>query len=115
MAGVANGGDSGRCGLQDVVRLIAAYEPLEKAQNQASEAVSQLTRRARAQQFAQDQAQVERADMNQLPLQDILAPAQVTAPRLPVNYSIRCGVIASVRSIPSSIKVRSPKLPFIRR
>ena len=34
-----------------------------------------------AQQLAQDQAQVERADMNQRPLQDILPPAQVAAPQ----------------------------------
>ena len=42
-------------------------------QNARAKAVSQLSRRARAQQLAQDQAQVERADMNQLSLQDVVS------------------------------------------
>ena len=42
---------------------------------QAAKAVSPLSRRARTQQLAQDQAQVERADMNQLPLQNVVASA----------------------------------------
>ncbi len=42
--------------------------------------LSQLSRRSRAQQLAQDQAQVEGADMDQLPLQDVLLSAQVATP-----------------------------------
>ena len=49
-------------------------------QNARAKAVSQLSRRARTQQLAQDQAQVECADMNQLPLQDVVPSPQVAAP-----------------------------------
>ena len=38
-----------------------------------AQAVSQLSRRARGQQPAQNQTQVERADINQLPPQDIVS------------------------------------------
>ena len=81
MVGVGNGGDSGGGGFQGVVRLVEAYEPQEKSQYETCGSVFHLSRRARAQQLAQDQAQVERADMNQLPFEDVLAPAQVTAPQ----------------------------------
>jgi hypothetical protein len=43
---------------------IPTREQQKNSQNAPSKAVSQLSRRARTQQLAQDQAQVERADMN---------------------------------------------------
>ena len=48
-------------------------------------AVSQLPRRSRTQQLAQDQAQVERAHVDQLPLQNILASAQMARRMPPVS------------------------------
>jgi hypothetical protein len=42
--------------------------------------VSQFARRARTQQLAQDQAQIERAHMDQLPLQNVFVSAQMTTP-----------------------------------
>src|ERR1035438_7721751 len=78
------GGRSGwgsRSRFQRALRRKLAGNPQEKAQDEAYGSVFQLSWRSRAQQLAQDQAQVERADMNQLPLQDVLAPAQVTAPQ----------------------------------
>jgi hypothetical protein len=50
------------------------------AQHACSEVVSQLTRRARTQQFTHYEAQVEGADMDQLTLQYVPVPAQVRAP-----------------------------------
>ena len=55
-------------------------EQQKDLQNARAKAVSQLSRRARTQQLAQDQAQVERADVNQLPLQDVVPSPQVAAP-----------------------------------
>jgi len=43
---------------------IPTREPQKDLQNVHAKAVPQLSRRARAQQLAQDQAQVEGADMN---------------------------------------------------
>ena len=55
-------------------------EPQKDTHYAVAEAVSQLSRCARSQQLAHDQAQVERADMDQLPLQNVAVPAQVCAP-----------------------------------
>jgi hypothetical protein len=57
-----------------VVR-IPTREQQEASQNASAEEVSQLSRRARTQQLAQNQAQIKRADLNQLPLQDIVSSA----------------------------------------
>ena len=73
-------GDSGSAGFHCTVGLMREGEPQEEAQNQPSGAVLPLSRRARAEQLAQNQAQVERADMNQLPLQNVLPSSQVAAP-----------------------------------
>ena len=51
---------------------IPTREQQKDLQNARAQAVSQLSRRARTQQLAQNQAEVERADMNQLPLQNIV-------------------------------------------
>src|SRR5271156_4421366 len=55
-------------------------EPQEEAQNQPCSAVLPLSRCARAEHLAQNQAQVERAHMHQLPLQNVLPSPQVAAP-----------------------------------
>ena len=73
-------GDSGSAGFHCTVGLMREGEPQEEAQNQPSGAVLPLSRRAHAEQLAQNQAQVERADMNQLPLQNVLPSSQVAAP-----------------------------------
>ena len=49
-------------------------------QNKAAEAVSQLPWRARSQQLAQDQAQIKRAHMDPLPLQNVFVSAQMATP-----------------------------------
>ena len=87
--GFGNGGNSGSAGLHCAICPIPAGEPPEEAQNQPSGAVVPLSRRARAEQIAQNQTQVERADMNQLPLQDVLAPAQVAAPHAAGLVAVR--------------------------
>jgi len=51
---------------------IPTREQQKDWQNAGAKAVSQLSRRARTQQLAQDQAQVECSDVNQLPLQDVV-------------------------------------------
>ena len=52
---------------------IATREQQKDLQNARTKMVFQLPRRAHAQQLAQNQAQVERAHMNQLPLQDVVS------------------------------------------
>lgn len=59
---------------------ILAGEKPKNPHNKPGCLVLQLPWRARARQLAHDQAQVEGADMSQLPLEDILASAQVAAP-----------------------------------
>ena len=48
----------------------------EKAQNEAQPTVFQLPRRSRAQHLAEHEADIERADVNQLALENILRSAQ---------------------------------------
>src|ERR1019366_4456032 len=79
--GCGSGGGGSRSQFQRGLRRKLAGNPQKQAQNEACGSVFQLSWRSRAQQLAQDQAQVERADMNQLPLQDVLAPAQMAAPQ----------------------------------
>ncbi len=59
---------------------ISVPEQQEDAHDKHAEAVSQLPRSARAEHLAQNQAQVERADMHQLPLQNVLPSPQMAAP-----------------------------------
>jgi len=54
---------------------ILVPEQQNYVQNKLARAVSQLSRRARTQQLAQDQAQVEGAYMNQLSLQNVVPSA----------------------------------------
>src|SRR5271157_2891712 len=68
---------------------LPSREQQKGLQNVRARAVSQLSRRARAQQLAQDQAQVERADVNQLPLQDVVSSAQLAAPHTTGFVAVR--------------------------
>jgi hypothetical protein len=52
--------------------IIPTQEQQKGLQHTRTKAVPQLSGRARTQQLAQDQAQVERSDVNQLPLQDVV-------------------------------------------
>lgn len=54
---------------------IPVSEQKKDARNEPVEAVSLLARRDRTQQVAQDQVQIEGADMNRLPLQNVFPPA----------------------------------------
>src|SRR5665213_1594815 len=78
--GCVSGGGGSRSQFRRALRRKLAGNPQKQAQNEACGSVFQLSWRACAQQLAQDQAQVEPADMNQLPLQDILPSAQVAPP-----------------------------------
>ena len=68
---------------------IPTREQQKDLQNARAQAVSQLSRRACTQQLAQNQAQVEGADMNQLPLQDVVPSAQVAAPQAAGLVTVR--------------------------
>jgi hypothetical protein len=52
-------------------------------------AVFQLARRTRSQQLAQNQAQVERSDMDQLPLQNVLPSSEMAAPHAARLVAVR--------------------------
>jgi hypothetical protein len=56
---------------------IPVREQQTNAYHEPAQAISQFPWRARSQQLAQDQAQVERAHMNQLSLQHVVASAQM--------------------------------------
>lgn len=56
-----------------------------KEQKKQATAVSPLPRRVRTHQQAQDQAQIERSDMDQLPLQDVLVAPQMVRRMPPVS------------------------------
>ena len=60
-------------------RLEARQKP-QKLPKHSRSAVSQLARRACAQQLPQDQAQIERAHMHQLPFQNVFPSPQMAAP-----------------------------------
>jgi len=52
-------------------------------------AVFQLAWRTRSQQLAQNQTQVERSDMDQLPLQNVLSSSQMAAPHAARLVAVR--------------------------
>jgi hypothetical protein len=58
------------------MRPIPASEQPEEPQNKLGGPVSQFPWRSCTQRLAQNQAEVERTDMNQQTLQDVLVPAQ---------------------------------------
>src|ERR1035441_768370 len=60
--------------------LPQAQQKPQKSGKQLPSTVFQLARRARTQQLAQDQAQVEPAHMDQLPLQNVFVSAQMATP-----------------------------------
>src|SRR6266446_8899300 len=60
--------------------LPQAQQKAQKLGKYLSSSVLPLPRRARTQQFAQDQAQIERAYMDQLPLQNVFVSAQMATP-----------------------------------
>ena len=59
--------------------LTTAKQAQEEQKQRLSEVVP-LPRRARAEQLAEDQAEIETGDMNQLPLEDVVVLAQMCAP-----------------------------------
>src|ERR1019366_8393696 len=60
--------------------LPQAQQKAQKSGKHLPSTVFQLARRARAQPFAQDQAQIERAHVDQLPLQNVFVSAQMATP-----------------------------------
>lgn len=67
---------------------VCKQQEISQQKNHAT-AVPPLPRGSRTQQLAQDQAQVEGADMNQLPLQNVLLSAQVRAPHAAGVVAVR--------------------------
>jgi hypothetical protein len=61
----------------------------QNKQNHRRTQVSQLSRGARAQEFAQDQAQIERAHVDQLPLQNVFVSAQMATPHAARLVAVR--------------------------
>src|ERR1035441_9493830 len=69
--------------------LPQAQQKAQKSGKHLPNTVFQLPWRARTQQFAQDQAQVERADMDQLPLQNVFVSAQMATPHAARLVAVR--------------------------
>ena len=74
------GRKSGGAGFYCTIWSIAAGEPLQKAQKKPCRAVFQLSGLACTQHLPQHQADVERADVDQQTLQNVLMSAQGAAP-----------------------------------
>jgi hypothetical protein len=79
-AGAGKGKNRSGAGFSCAIRSIAASEPLKKTQKKPCRAVPQFSRRTRAERLPQYEADVERADVDQQTLQNILMPAQRAAP-----------------------------------
>src|ERR1039458_7096047 len=69
--------------------LPQAQQKAQKSGKYLPNTVFQLPWRARTQQFAQDQAQVECADMDQLPLQNVFVSAQMATPHAARLVAVR--------------------------
>jgi len=76
---VGRGENRRDAGFYFAIGSIAAGEPLKKAQNKPRSPVFQLSGRARSQHIPQYQTEVECADVDQQPLQNILSSAQGAA------------------------------------
>ena len=63
------------------IRTFPAREQQISKQNKHATKVLPLPRRACTQQLAQNQAQIERAHMDQLPLENVFVSAQMAAPQ----------------------------------
>ena len=68
---------------------IPTQKPQKESQHACAQAVSQLSRRARPQHLAQDQAQIEGTHVDQLPFQDVLVSAQVSTPQTTRFIAVR--------------------------
>ena len=66
-----------------------ARQSAQKSRNDLPCAIFQLARRTRPQQLAQNQAQVERSYMDQLPLQNVLPPSEMAAPHAARLVAVR--------------------------
>ena len=66
-----------------------AHQKAQEMPKHSSGAVSQLPRRARSQQLPQNQAQVERSHVNQLPFQNVLPAPQIAAPQATRFVAVR--------------------------
>src|ERR1700681_1062044 len=66
-----------------------AQQKAQKSRKHLPSAVFKLAWRTRSQQLAQNQAQVERSYMDQLPLQNVLPPPQMTAPHAARLVAVR--------------------------
>jgi hypothetical protein len=62
--------------------------------------IPQLPRRSRSQQRAEDQTQIERADMNQQALQNILMPSQMRASHSSGVVAVRKAPFDQLASLP---------------
>ena len=67
-------------GVGAVVGLPEACKEVLEHKNKPGKAVLQLSRRTGTDQSAEDQAQIERADVNQLAFENILVTAQMSSP-----------------------------------
>jgi len=83
-----------------VVLTIPVPEQQKNAHDKHTEAVSQLPRRSRSQQFAHHQAQVEGSHMDQLPLQDILVSTQMRAPHAAGLVAMREAALDLLAALP---------------
>jgi hypothetical protein len=80
---------SGRAQRDPRNSLPQTQQKAQKSGKHLPSTVFQLARRARTQQLAQNQAQVERAHVDQLPLQNVVPSAQMATPH-PARFVTMC-------------------------
>src|SRR5438309_2169359 len=102
------------------VRLTAALlesfaagvnEPLQH-KHEYGEAVSQLPRSACADQRTENQAEIECADVNQLPLEDVLVSAQMSSPHSSGIVTMREAPLDQLASLAQQTLAVVPRYPL---
>src|ERR1035441_7782627 len=95
--------------------LLQAEQKAQELRKHSRRTVLPLPRRARSQQFPQNQAQVERAHMDQLPLQNVFAPAQMAAPHPARLVAVRETTFDELAAPPpQTLAVLAPHPPPVR-
>src|SRR5262249_11462128 len=87
------------------------YLQPHKRRNKGRFAIPQLPRRSRSQNLAENQAQVERADVNQLSLQNVLSPAQVCSSHSAGFVAVGKGPLYQLSALLQPVLAVSPLPP----
>ena len=89
----------------------AACKYAEQEEKQRSTLVVPFARSASAQHAAENEAQVESSHMDQLPLEDVLVPAQMSSPHSSGIVTMREAPLDQLASFAQQALPKSPVMP----